>query len=518
MRIHHQVLPAAGPEREALRRKGQFWTPQWVAEAMVTYAVAGGSDHIFDPAVGAGAFFRAAKKVSAEKAKRLKLLGSEIDGEALYEARRGGLTDADLSGVTLTDFVLRPPQSRFSAIVANPPYIRHHRLSAETKVELKRFSASFIGATLDGRAGLHVYFLLRGLQLLAGGGRLAFVMPADTCEGVFASTLWAAITRNYRLEAVVTFASEASPFPGVDTNPIVFLISNTPPAEHFLWAKCLEPDTDSFTRWVASGFEEADGGLEVHRRPLSEGLETGLSREPVAAIEGESPPLLSDYARVMRGIATGANDFFFLTAARARELKLPDEFLLPAVGRTRDVAGDEIGTDSFRALDAAGRPTLLFSPDGRPLEFLPEPVRRYLLQGEAEGIHRKTLIATRRPWYKMETRPAPPFLFAYLGRRHARFIRNSAGAVPLTGFLCVYPYARDEASLESLWRVLRHPETVANLALVGKSYGGGAIKVEPRSLERLPLSHAALREGGLTLLPLSHARVKPDRQPFLPLS
>lgn len=61
-----QKLPSAGPAREALRQKGQFWTPDWVAEAMVAYAVRGGSDHVFDPAVGAGAFFRAAKTIAKE--------------------------------------------------------------------------------------------------------------------------------------------------------------------------------------------------------------------------------------------------------------------------------------------------------------------------------------------------------------------------------------------------------------------------------------------------------------------
>ena len=32
---------------------------------------------------------------------------------------------------------------------------------------------------------------------------------------------------------------------------------------------------------------------------------------------------------------------------------------------------------------------------------------------------------------------------------------------------------------------------------MGKSYGSGAIKVEPRNLERLPLDDAVLRESGL---------------------
>jgi hypothetical protein len=512
----HQRLPSAGPEREALRRKGQFWTPDWVAEAMVAYAVGGGSRHVFDPAVGAGAFFRAAKMLAAEFGRELSLLGTEVDGDALREARQNGLSSDDLARVGLSDFVLQPPREKFDAIVANPPYIRHHRLTAKVKADLKRLGAELTGTALDGRAGLHVYFLLRALQLLNEGGRLAFIVPADTCEGVFSETLWGWVARNYRLDAVVTFAPEASPFPGVDTNPLVLFIGNARPAGEFWWAKCLEPETRQLKSWASSDFKETGDAPEVFRRSLNEGLTTGLSRPP--AEMNPASPLLGDYARVMRGIATGANDFFFLTAKRAAELGLPDEFLLPAVGRTRDVPGEEINLATVKALESEGRPTLLFSPDGRPLELFPKPVREYLKRGEAGGVHLKTLIATRRPWYKMETRAAPPFLFAYLGRRNARFIRNAAGVIPLTGFLCVYPQRRDGLSVERLWNVLRHPETIANLSLVGKSYGSGAIKVEPRALERLPLPLSCLEENKLALEKSGARPSKKVEQPLLPLA
>src|SRR5213078_2383428 len=123
----------------------------------------------------------------------------------------------------ITDFVLSPPSNHYYAIVANPPYIRHHRLSPSVKARLKALSAHILGTNLDGRAGLHIYFLIRALQLLKEGGRLAFIMPADTCEGIFAPTLWKWITTNYNLEAVVTFMPGASPFPNVDTNPLIFL-------------------------------------------------------------------------------------------------------------------------------------------------------------------------------------------------------------------------------------------------------------------------------------------------------
>src|SRR5262249_59599853 len=98
------------------------------------------------------------------------------------------------------------------------------------------FGGELMGKEWDGGAGLHVYFLLRALQLLSDGGRLAFIVPADTCEGVFAGTLWRWITSRYRLDAVVTFTPGASPFPNVDTNPIILLIRNARPEAHFMWA------------------------------------------------------------------------------------------------------------------------------------------------------------------------------------------------------------------------------------------------------------------------------------------
>lgn len=482
-----QYIPSAGPQREALRKKGQFWTPDWITDAMVSYVTAGTADSVFDPAVGAGAFFRAAKRIERNAGKTLELLGSEIDPEALLEARNSGLSESDLSGVQLNDFVVEPPKGDFKAIVANPPYIRHHRLSGDLKEKLREMCLEITGFTIDGRAGLHVYFLIRALHLLAENGRLAFIMPADTCEGVFADKLWKWITSNDFLEAVVTFTPEASPFPKVDTNPVIFMIKNETPKQYIHWARCTKVDTNDLKGWVRSGFQEPAGNaLSVFRRDVNEALATGLSRMPIT--KGMNGPLLSNYASVMRGIATGANEFFLLTADKAKALHIPSEFLVRVVGRTRDVSGDIITQNDLHNLDEKGRDTYLLYLDGRPTSDFPESIRDYLKTGEKMGIPERPLIKkTRRPWYKMERRTVPPILFTYLGRRNSRFVFNKARALPLTGFLCVYPHNDEASQVEQLWQVLQSPETTDNLALVGKSYGSGAIKVEPRALERLPL-------------------------------
>lgn len=493
--------------RKAMQEKGQFWTPAWVAEAMAAYVLPPGETRIFDPAVGSGAFLLAAKKLINSRGDSADLHGMELDPVALAEALDNGLMRPELESIRVGDFIASPPQAKFSAIVANPPYIRHHRLSAETKVFLRDFSKKLIGMTLDGRAGLHVFFLLRALQLLELGGRLAFIMPADTCEGVFAETLWSWIAQKFRLEAVITFAPDATPFPGVDTNAVVLMLRNVPPQSEFIWARCLKPTPCQLTEWVQSGFQAPGEFLDVCHRSVHEGLRTGLTR--LVQTEEHTGLLLRNLALVQRGIATGANDFFFMTAAQAVERGIPAEYLVRAVGRTRDVEGEEIATERLEDLDRAGRPTYLLSLDKTVAASLPPAVQEYLAFGEKIGLPMRPLIAQRKPWYKMETRTPPPFLFAYLGRRQARFIRNTAGALPLTGFLCIYPHSNDAASLDELWQILRDPATVGNLARVGKSYGSGAIKVEPRSLERLPIPE--FLACGLEIPPLREAIQLPMR-------
>ncbi len=187
----------------------------------------------------------------------------------------------------------------------------------------------------------------------------------------------------------------------------------------------------------------------------------------------------------MRGIATGSNEFFFLTAKQVKEIGIPKEFLKRAVGRTKDATESILTLNDVEELEKENRPTYLLSINGH--DKLPKEISNYLKVGEEMGLPSRSLILQRKPWYKMEKRQIPPLLFAYLGRRNTRFIKNDAGVLPLTGFLCVYPIYDDKEYIDNLWQALNHPDTLENLKLVGKSYGSGAIKVEPGNLNKLPI-------------------------------
>ncbi|MCO5237963.1 MAG: N-6 DNA methylase [Chitinophagaceae bacterium] len=472
----HQKLPTGRNEREILRNKGQFWTPSWVAEAMVAY-VNDNTDLVFDPATGRGAFYEALLKL---KNQNIPFWGTDIDPDVLSDS----IYNKENCFVEKRDFIKNPPNRKFKAIVANPPYIRHHRIDEETKLLLKKIAASITGNSIDGRAGYHIYFLIQALNLLEQDGKLAFIMPADTCEGKFARNLWKWISEKFCIECVITFDQKATPFPNVDTNAIIFLIKKAKPQKTLQWVKANEAYSTDLLQFVTSDFKLKEfNGLEITTRQLKEGLDTGLSR-PEQNHNGFKFHL-NDFANVMRGIATGSNDFFFLTGQQVKDLNIPKVFLKRAVGRTKDTTGSVLTLNDIEELDRENRPTYLLSINGP--ESYHESINDYLKIGEEMGLPTRSLIRQRKPWYKMEQRKIPPLLFAYLGRRNTRFIKNDAGVLPLTGFLCVYPIYKDKEYIDNLWQALNHPDTLENLKLVGKSYGSGAIKVEPGNLNKLPI-------------------------------
>lgn len=471
-----KTIPSSGPRRRELQQKGQFWTPEWVAAPMVSYVLGTNPDIIFDPAVGEGVFFHAAR----EQGYKGRFRGYEVDEQALVKS---GLDPADRSQVTSTNFLECQPQPSFKAVISNPPYIRHHRIAQDLKSRLQR-EVRAKGLNLDARAGMHVYFFLRCLECLAPGGRLAFIVSADICEGVFAKPLWHWVIEHFRLNAVATFAPEATPFPGVDTNVLVIALEKAKPKPSFNWGRVSERSREA----LAAILSDRDNSFA---RSAAEAVATGLSRPPAGRPGADGELRLQNVAKVMRGIATGANHFFFLTKQQIEQHGLPIACFRRAVGRTRDCSGDSIAIADLENLEQSGRPTWLLDLPALRMEKFPTAIHDYLRLGEEEGLPERPLIRSRKRWYQTEQREPPPILFAYLGRRTCRFIRNLANVVPLTGFLCFDP--REGCSADDLWRKLNDPRVLERLPTVGKSYGAGAIKVEPRALESLRLPGSLFR-------------------------
>lgn len=153
----------------------------------------------------------------------------------------------------------------------------------------------------------------------------------------------------------------------------------------------------------------------------------------------------------------------------------------------------EISLEFLNELDVAGRPTYLLSVDAETK--VDDALKAYLDAGQKLGVNKGSLVSMRKHWYFMEKRKPVPILFAYLGRRNNRFIHAVTDLTPLTGFLCVYP--KPGVDKLKLLKVLNHSLSIQELSRIGKSYGDGAVKVEPGGLRKMIIPLPALLESGL---------------------
>jgi adenine-specific DNA-methyltransferase len=187
---------------------------------------------------------------------------------------------------------------------------------------------------------------------------------------------------------------------------------------------------------------------------------------------------LRQLASTKRGIATGANEFFHLSAPRAAELKLPSHVLVPCVGRAADVHGFEFSEGDLRALTTNGRRVFLATFGSS----LTDAERRYITSGEASGIQERFLLAGRKPWYTMEPQRQAQIWAAVFGRQGLRFVHNRTNALTLTTFHCVYPIDRSDNAVAALTLCLNVPSVQAAARAHTRVYGGGLLKFEPRDL------------------------------------
>jgi adenine-specific DNA-methyltransferase len=481
------------PSVSDIRTKGQVWTPRWVADAMATYLKSALPGTVLDPAVGPGVLLAAVRDASTQ---RCRTQGFEIDEDVLSDRHSLlGFARTDIDELNLGSFLEAPTVSNADAVIANPPYLRHHSIPPALKKKCKEFADRELGVKIDARAGLHVYFLIKALSHLNVNGRLAFIVPADTFEGVFAENLWNGIAAKYSVDAILTFSKVAAAFPGVDTNATIVFISRREPTPNLLWMQWNGVPDQSLSRRLRQVFDDLDltqtPDLQIEQVRLADAIKRGLSRDQTVS-EVDGVPFVQ-IASVVRGIATGDNSFFLMTRNQIQERDLSEDFFVRTVARVRDVPSEVLTLDDLEALDLSGRPTFLLSIS--KTTEITEPLKRYLAIGESTGISGRALVQARSSWYLMERRAPVPILFCYLGRRNQRFILTKCDVQPTTGFLCVYPaQAIHPAKLQM---ALNHPSTIRELSRVGKSYGDGALKVEPGGLRKLIVPHEALATAGL---------------------
>jgi adenine-specific DNA-methyltransferase len=471
--------------------RGQFATPPDLARAMLCLAeryLPERPIRFLDPALGTGVFYHALLSVCG-KERIASAAGFEVDAElAGIATRLWG--DCGLK-VEFADFTGAAPGERLDQadlIVCNPPYVRHHHLQHQAKVRLKR-AVIDDGFKLNGLAGLYAYFLLLADRWLAASGTAVWIIPSEVLDVNYGTEL-----KRYLLEKVTThvvhrFAPEDVQFDDALVTSVILLFQKQTPSKSHRIAFTSGTDLlkPTFERTIIS--EQLDA--EAKWGPI-------FSGEMVMSYHSNgSLSVLSDFFDIKRGLATGANDFFILEQTRARDLGLPERFLHPILPSQREIASPIIESDAEGFPSRLPRLVLLDCP--LPIEEIEQDYPRlynYLQREEAQQVSQRYLPSSRWPWYRQEFRPPAPILCSYMARKKGdgtvfRFFRNHSKATAANVWLMLYPNVAFKTALQSspdlLDTVFEYLQSATGVELVGRVYGGGLNKIEPRELGNLPL-------------------------------
>ena len=456
------------------RMRGQFFTPQPIANLMAEWVCKNNPGRVLDPAAGTGILMRA---VAARSTAPVSITAFEIDPLAADLARAHGPENLD---VRTTDFLQSTGIDEFDGVIANPPYVRHHDAAYASDV-MGALSAR-TGIPFSRQSNIYVPFIVKCFESLADGGRAAVLVPTEWANANFGDGLKAFLKKYDALREVIYFSHAGAIFG-----------DNLSTACILLMEQCVRSKT-GVRGWFVDG--DADtSSLAALRRDPRVTARTFTSRElygarkwnPLFARDAAAPHPglvpLSELAGTMRGLATGANAVFHLSLRAAWDMGIDDENLLPCIGRANDVDGVEFKPADFAALEARGKRTRLVDLRGN----LSAHEAAYVQAGEAAGYPARYLLKARAPWYAQERRVPAPIWAAVFGRGAMRFILNTAKAQSLTTFHGIYPKDTRPEFAKALCACLNSAFVQTGSEAERRVYGGGLMKFEPRDLLNIPV-------------------------------
>ena len=489
-----QQLDAARTQAER-NKLGQFATPSELATEMLEYArsLLPGDQTIrfLDPAIGTGSFLSALLR-SFPLARIRSVTGYDID--AYYGQKAIELWSDSSFDFRIADFTRAiPPQTegeKANLLICNPPYVRHHHLTGNEKLRLREIVKKITGLRFSELAGLYCYFLCMAHLWMQENGLAGWLIPSEFMDVNYGRQLKHYLLDQVTLLRVHRFDPEEVQFQDA-------LVSSA-----VLWFKKAIP-SQGHTVEFTSGGTMSKPKVSLHvpidvLKHTTKWTKFPLNSIPAVLHSDRKQVRLSDLFEVKRGLVTGANDFFILTAEQIAHYQLPREFLTPILPGPRLLSLDEV------LADAAGNPLLeqrLFLLDCK----LPEnevtkypALAEYLQMGVEMGVHSGYICRHRSPWYAQEERLPSRLLCTYMGRvgkersNPFRFILNHSKAIAANVYLMLSPkpvlaklLQNDPELYRHIWNTLKH---IAPEVLIGEGrvYGGGLYKLEPGELMNAP--------------------------------
>lgn len=461
------------------KARGAFFTPTPVARFVTDWAVRSPSDAVLEPSCGDAVFLHEVGRGGCHLG---PLVGVEIHEASAQESARSLLAEGIEATIRTGDFFVQEPVGSFDAVVGNPPYVRYQAFSGAARAR-SRAAALRAGVSLTGLASSWAAFTVHSALHLKPGGRLGLVLPAELLTVNYAADVRRFLMEHFCSVGLVLFVDRV--FPGVQEEVVLLLADGFDPAGTHGTDHC-----EVFQLQDGAALQEFSAAHRWAPPSRSSKWSAGLLSSDalaayLAATTGDHFTPMETWGDTTLGMVTGNNGYFALSPARVAELGLTGSDLIrlspPGSRHLRQLG---LSRRTWRQLAAQGSSTWLFRPSASPS---PAAVA-YIALGEATGVDTAYKCRTRKPWWRVPyLRPADLFV-TYMNADTPRLCANHAQVHHLNSVHGLY--LRDDLRNDGM-RLLPvaslNSVTLVGAETVGRAYGGGMLKLEPREADHLPL-------------------------------
>jgi len=461
---------------EHRKKFAQFFTPYPIAELMSSWLLENRNLHtVLEPAFGLGVFTRAL----LSRKNDLQIKGFEID-KLVFEKAEKEFCGRKNVNLLMKDYLYNDWQNQYDGIICNPPYFKFH--DYDNKTALKEIECN-LKCRLNGFTNLYTLFLLKSIPQLKPDGRCAYIIPSEFLNSDYGKLVKSHLLKTGSLRHVIVVDFEENIFDDALTTASIILCANDKKTDkvQFTYVRSIM-ELGSIDNLI-SNYPNANNGATAY--PFSElnpAIKWKAYYQPRNGDRFKKLVPFSTYAKVVRGIATGANDYFTFNLSKAHRYSIDERYLLPCVCKAVDVPGHFFTHSDFAKLKQAGKNVFLF--DAQNADDC--HVTKYLRKGECEQIDKKHLTANRNPWYSLENRPSSPIWVSVFNRTGLRFVRNVANVSNLTTFHCIYPRKQlfSTVSTDLLFAYLLTDTARQIFEDNSREYGNGLQKFEPNDLNQ----------------------------------
>ncbi len=465
------------------KARGAFFTPPPVSRFITNWAIRSSTDTVLEPSCGEASFLvPAAERLSALSGNGFsprQLLGIEVHAASAQAASELLATNGFSAKVEAADFFDVTPEPIYDAVIGNPPYVRYQNFSGDTRSKSLR-AALTQGVRLTRLASSWAAFVVQSTRFLKPSGRLGLVLPAELLSVSYAAPVRRFLLERFGKVRLVMF--EELIFPGVLEEVVLLLAEGQGPAPHFELHQLRNFDElDDVDRAVSTWFSPQ--GDDKWTPAL---LPVGAFDAYVPLCQSDEITRLLEWGETYLGAVTGKNDYFAVTFATAREHRLRKRDLLPiSPPGSRHLRGLTFTEKAWQKGGKDGARCYMFSPRTANLSPTAE---RYVELGRKAGVHRAYKCRVRTPWWQVPTVPIPDLLLTYMDHERPRLTTNAGKLYHLNSLYGValrqgyQTLGRDLLPLACL-----NSLTILGAEIVGRSYGGGLLKLEPTEADALPV-------------------------------